>query len=174
MKQLHLLLILALLGPLLAACGGDHKDLTAYIAEVKARPPQPIEPIPAVEPAETFLYEAASLRDPFRFEETVEETLSTASAGPRPDPNRRKEYLESFPLDTLKMVGTLEQEKKEWALVQDLDGLVHRVAADNYLGQNHGRIVLIAPDHIEITELIPDGSGGWIQRDATISLTETG
>ncbi len=168
------LAIATVLGLLLAACGGNMNDLTAYIAEVKARPPQPIEPIPAVKPAETFLYEAAALRDPFRFEETVEETQTTASAGPRPDPNRRKEYLESFPLDTLKMVGTLEQDKKKWGLVQDLDGLVHRVAVDNYLGQNQGRIVMIAPDHIEIAELIPDGGGGWIQRDATISLTENG
>lgn len=157
----------------LVACAGGTADLQRYVNEVKARPPTPIEPIPPVKSAETFTYEAHALRDPFRFEETTaDEPTVTAGSGPRPDLNRRKEYLESFPLDTLKMVGTLSQGEVTWSLVQDLDGLVHRVTEGNYMGQNHGRVILVAADRVEMTELVPDGNGGWLQRDATISVTE--
>lgn len=158
---------------MLAACGGENSDLRQYVAQVKARPPEPIEPIPPVKAADTFTYEALGLRDPFRFEETTEEPTTTAGSGPRPDLNRRKEYLESFPLDTLSMVGTLSQGEVTWALIQDLDGLVHRVTEGNYMGQSHGRVVLVGADRVELSELVPDGNGGWLQRDATISVTES-
>ncbi|GAB4187097.1 MAG: pilus assembly protein PilP [Wenzhouxiangellaceae bacterium] len=165
-------LLLLLVPVLVAACSGSMSDLQQYVNQVKTRPPEAIEPIPPVKAADTFTYEAHSLRDPFRFEETSEEPTATTGSGPRPDANRRKEYLESFPLDTLQMVGTLSQGEMTWALVQDLDGLVHRVTEGNYLGQNHGRVSLVAADRVELTELVPDGNGGWLQRDATISVTE--
>lgn len=164
---------LALIMLTLAACGGDTSDLQQYVTQVRGRLPEPIEPIPPVKTADTFAYDALGLRDPFRFEETADEPVTATGSGPRPDPNRRKEYLEGFPLDTLKMVGTLSQGEVTWALIQDLDGLVHRVTEGNYMGQSHGRVVLVAADRVELSELVPDGNGGWLQRDATITVTES-
>ena len=57
-------------------------------------------------------------------------------------------------------------------LVKDPDGVIHRVHAGNYLGQNYGRITGISEDHIDVVELGPNGSGGWMERPATVALGE--
>ena len=68
------------------------------------------------------------------------------------------------------MVGTFEKESSEWALVQDPDGVVHRVSVGNYLGQNHGKVGSISNDEVYLSEFIADGVGGWLVREASISL----
>ncbi|RMD79293.1 MAG: pilus assembly protein PilP [Gammaproteobacteria bacterium] len=160
----------------LGGCGGDGMaDLKAYVQQVKARPGGRVEPIPEVRPFETFVYRAEGRRSPF--EPWRRATVSIAQlggggGGPRPDPNRRKEPLEAFPLDKLKMVGTLAQGRQRWALVRAPDGLVYRVGVGNHLGQHHGRITRVSEDRIELVELIPDGVGGWRQRKAQLELAE--
>ncbi|WP_457664869.1 pilus assembly protein PilP [Thiolapillus sp.] len=164
----------AVLVILLAGCANqDMGDLRKYVEEVKARPSTPIEPIPQIKQAETYLYVGGNRRNPFVPTEDGTEVMVNADAtGPRPDPNRRKEELESFPLDALKMVGTLDQNNAVWALVQSPDGTIHRVRSGNYLGQNDGRIVSIEEEKINVTELIPNGSGGYLERQASLALGE--
>ncbi|HHH13454.1 MAG TPA: pilus assembly protein PilP [Thiolapillus brandeum] len=159
---------------LLAGCV-DHgmQDLEEYVAEVKARPPTPIDPIPQITQAETFLYIGENRRDPFMPTEEISDVLSEQTEeGPRPDPNRRKEELEFFPLDSLRMVGTLDREGQMWGLVQTPDGTIHRVKAGNYLGQNDGRIISIEEERINIVELVPNGRGGYLERQASLALGE--
>ncbi len=159
---------------LLVGCAKqDMADLQAFIAEVKARPTTPIEPIPQIVQAETYLYVGENRRNPFvPTDEDTEVMVATDSAGPRPDPNRRKEELESFPLDALKMVGTLDQNNAVWALVQSPDGTIHRVKSGNYLGHNDGKIISIEEEKINVKELIPNGSGGYLERQASLALGE--
>jgi type IV pilus assembly protein PilP len=95
-----------------------------------------------------------------------------AASGTRPDPNRPTEFLESFPLDTLRMVGTLDINETAYGLVQTSDGLIHRVIPGNYLGQNDGRITEISESEILLVEIISDGIGGYIERDAAIGLSD--
>lgn len=156
---------------LLAGCANkDMADLHDYVAEVKGRPPSGIEPIPEVKQVIGFVYAAKNRRDPFTPQE--DETAATETIldnGIRPDPNRRKEELESFTLDSLRMVGTLEQEAETWALVKTTDGTVHRVARGNYLGHNDGRITRVSEDKIELIELVPTGSG-FLEREAAVAL----
>jgi type IV pilus assembly protein PilP len=157
---------------LLAGCSSSNDDMRSYIATVLSRPPGPIEPIPEIREAESFAYNPQGLRDPFaRQQQEVADTGSSGD-GPRPDPDRRKEFLERFPLDTLEMVGTLGQQNEVWGLVQDTDGVVHRVSEGNYLGQNHGRIAAVLPDRIILVELLPDGGGSWLEREATLQLSD--
>ncbi len=169
-------LLAATLTLLLAGCsGGGMEDLEAYVAEVKSRPGGRVEPIPEIRPFETFIYQAAGRRSPF--EPWRRATVSIAElagdeAGPRPDLSRRKEPLEAFPLEKLKMVGTLAQGGERWALVRAPDGLVYRVSVGNHLGQHHGRITHISEERIELVELVPDGVGGWRQRKAKLQLAE--
>ena len=173
MKRIAVAMGLGFLVLLTAGCGQrDMADLEAFVAEVRARPPTPIDPIPQITQAETFLYVAEDRRDPFEPTEEIEDVLAAKveEEGPRPDPNRRKEELEAFPLDTLKMVGTLDQKGERWALVRTPDGTVHRVRVGNYLGQNDGRIVAIEEEHISLVELIPNGRGGYIERQASLAL----
>ena len=153
----------------LAGCGGSNADLDAYLAEVKSRPPQPLDPLPVMQQFETFEYAAQDLRDPFS-NPTPDE--SAANNGLRPDPNRPKEPLETYPLDGLDMVGTLGEGGALIGLIMDPERVIHRVNVGNYMGQTDGRITSIAEDRIELIELAPDGNGGWIERRAEVALDD--
>ena len=164
-------LLVALSTLMLTACGGDMDDLDQYINEIKARPGGRIEPLPEITPYEVFTYvaDAQGMRSPF-----VPDTpqASGSAGGARPDLDRSREYLESFPLDSLGMVGTLYIGETMYGLVQTSDGLIHRVVPGNYLGQNDGRITGISESEIALVEIISDGIGGYIERDAAVGLTD--
>ena len=158
---------------LLGACGGQQDDLNRYIAEVKARPATPIPPIPAVRTYTPYKYEGLMGRDPFRqstSEGADQVAASNTGSGPRPDLQRPREFLEKFELDTLTMVGTFSNAASEWALIQDPDGVVHRVAVGNYMGKNHGKISQITNKEVQLSEFIADGVGGWLVREASMAL----
>lgn len=161
----------------LAGCTAGRRDLEDWVAAEKAKKGAPIDPLPVVKTFETFEYKSqdsagVELRDPFSpsLEERREEQLAEGGNGPRPDQNRTPELLEKYPLDGLSMVGTLGIGDAIEGLVKDPDGVVHRVHKDNYLGQNYGRITAIAEDRIELVELVPNGAGGWMERQASIAL----
>ena len=164
-------LLLALLALGASACDGGGDDLDKYINEVKARPGGRIEPLPEITPYEVFSYVAdvQGLRSPFR-PDTPQ--AGGKGGGPRPDVERSREYLESFPLDTLSMVGTLHIGETMYGLVQTSDGLIHRVTPGNYMGQNDGRITEISESEIGLVEIISDGIGGYIERDAAVGLSD--
>lgn len=157
----------------LAGCGSDMDDLDEYINAVKARPGGRIEPLPEIKPYETFTYVADrdAVRSPF-VPDLPQHAAGSPNSGTRPDPERSREYLEQFSLDTLRMVGTLTQGETAYGLVQTSDGLIHRVIAGNYMGQNDGRIVNITESEIEMVEIISDGIGGYIEREAAVALAD--
>jgi type IV pilus assembly protein PilP len=153
----------------LSGCADDTDELRAKIAEVKSRPGGRIEPLPEVKPYETFAYAAADQRSPF---EAGVPASSNAPNALRPDVNRPREFLEQFSLDTLRMVGTLRLGGRNYGLIQTRDGLVHRVLPGNHLGQSDGRITAIEEGKISLTEIVPDGMGGFIERPAALALSE--
>jgi type IV pilus assembly protein PilP len=156
----------------LSACGGANDDLRAYIDEVKARPGGRIDPLPPIEPAPTFVYEAGTRRSPFMPDEPQRRRTVGPDAVAGPDPNRVREPLEQFPLDTLKMVGTLADRRASFGLVQTTDGLIHRVTVGDHMGQNYGRVVAISDSEIQLMEIIADGLGGYLERPAKIGLSD--
>ena len=155
-----------------AGCSRDMSDLERYIADVNARPGGRIEPLPVIEPHESFAYEAYEERSPFVPERPTGDGPDASRSLLRPDSARPREYLEQFPLDTLSMVGTLVQDGVLFGLVQTTDTLVHRVRQGNYIGQNDGRIVSIDDSVVRVVEIVPDGIGGYMERPAAISLGE--
>jgi type IV pilus assembly protein PilP len=152
---------------LLAGCGRSTDDLAAWVAEVKARPAPPLEPLPPLRTFPAIEYTADGLRDPFSAPVGNRE-----SAGPRPDPNRRKEALEAFPLDALRMVGTIGTGPGTIALVLAPDKVTYRVRVNNYLGQSDGRVTSVGAERIELVELVSDGAGGWLERQASLALDD--
>lgn len=145
-------------------------DLRQWVAQEKAKKGAPLQPLPVIKTFETFTYDSQDRRNPFDL--SAEEQEQSAASGPQPDQNRTREPLEAFPLDSLKMSGTLGLAKSMEGLVRDPDGVVHRVRVGNYLGQNYGRIIAIGEEKIDLVELIPNGSGGWMERAATMALGE--
>ena len=157
-----------LAGAIAAGCSGGPTDLDKWIAETKAKPGGRIDPLPEVKPYETFAYNVGNLRSPFQ----PIGPNSIAGGGVRPSTRRNREFLEGFSLDTLRMVGTFKVASNFYGLVQSKDGLVHKVQPGNYLGQNDGKITDISASKISLVEIIPDGLGGYVERPASLALTD--
>lgn len=158
----------------IAGCQQEKDDLNAYVAKVKAQQKSDIPPIPVMKPYEHFEYAAADLRNPFIptvIDVPEPEPEPIAENGIRPDAVRRKEALEAFELAELQFVGTLEQEQI-WALVRAPDGVIHRVQNGNYIGRNHGKIISISDSELKLKEIVPNGRGGFIERDTSVSAVE--
>jgi type IV pilus assembly protein PilP len=169
------LLVIAVSANLLACSDDPTSDLASYVENVKNQQVSRIEPLPEFRPYESFTYAANDLRDPFTepsFSNQQAMTVQVSNNGVKPDFERPSEPLEEFPLDSLRMVGTLEQNEASWALINDTDGTIHRVQTGNYAGQNHGKITRVTEFEVELTEIVPDGIGGWMERQATIAISE--
>ncbi|WP_052106589.1 pilus assembly protein PilP [Novilysobacter defluvii] len=147
---------------------GDAPNLENWVAEVRAKPAPPLDPLPVMQQFETFEYAAQDLRDPFSNAFTDRDD----SNGPRPDSDRRKQTLEQFPLDSLDMVGTLGTGGSLAALVLAPDKVTYRVRPGDYMGQSDGRVTGVFEDRVELVELVPDGAGGWLERPASIALED--
>lgn len=158
----------------LAACSGEqHSDLRQFVKDSENLPRGRIPPLPEVKPYEAFTYNAFDLLDPFVPRKIEPPKGITVAGGVRPpDPNRRKEPLEAYPLENLRMVGTLEQKKQFHALVKTPDNNLFRVSSGNFMGQNFGRITDISESAIKLKELVQDSSGAWKEEERTMLLQD--
>lgn len=154
----------------LAGCGRGMDDLEQWVAEVKGRKSRQIEPIPQMKPYEAFTYSDRGRRDPFVAVQP--ERGPAVASGPRPDFNRNREPLEGYPLDALRMQGVIKTTRSIFALIKAPDGVIHRVSVGHHMGQNYGQIKAIDEAQVQLSELVPDGFGGWVQRPAVLALTE--
>jgi len=161
---------------LLAACGGDeHQDLKEELKVLTKDLRGRIDPLPVVKPYEPVPYSAYDKPDPFGAAKI--EAAIPKGPGPRPpggngpDTSRPKEPLEAYPLESLKMVGTLSQKGVTYALVRAETSL-YRVKAGNYLGQNFGKITEISDSQINLKEFVQDASGEWTERKSALQILE--
>lgn len=160
---------------LMAACSSDRvEDLRQYVAETKARPKAAIAPMPKIETLEPFVYKSEGRREPFSTQAVITPMVRNPNgADPSQlDTSRKKEPLEAFSLDTMKLSGMIERGGEVWAIIKAPDSIVYWVKRGNYLGQNYGKIIHITESKVDLTETIPDGSGGWQSRQASLVLAE--
>ena len=160
----------------------DKSDLENYVAEVLSRKGGQIDPLPPIKPYQRYLYQSAEkqLRDPFtpfmeqeaKQEQVAEPTDATQQAFSDEILAHNREELEGFELDSLRMVGTLQDDSELWGIVQDNAGTVHRVQVGNYLGRNFGKILNIQENKIELREIVKDADGRWEEREASLALLE--
>jgi len=169
MRTARPLLLLAC--ALLASCGGEkYSDLKDFVAKSDSIPHGRIAPLPDIKPYEPFTYNAYDLTDPFKPRKI--EPPKGAGGGIQPDLTRRKEPLESFPLENLQMVGTLEQGNVTYALIKTPDNNLFRVKPGNYMGQNFGLITGINESSMQLKEIVEDSAGDWAERTSTLNLIE--
>ncbi|MBP9945201.1 MAG: pilus assembly protein PilP [Vicinamibacteria bacterium] len=162
------LLILPAVAVLLASCSSEMDELRQFVKDSEKGLPRKIDPLPAVKPFEPFTYEGFDLADPFKPRKI---TSKEGAGGLAPDLNRRKEPLEAFPLEQLKMVGTLQQAKDMFAIVR-ADKTLYRVKKGNYMGQNFGLITDITDAEIKLKEIVQDSAGDWAERQSVLPLLE--
>lgn len=167
----------------LSGCGNkEMAELQKYTENTLAKPGRPVEPLPPIKPYVRHLYtaEKEGLRDPF------EPFFFGISGGESPESlkdngqdrytqeilTHNKEELEYFELDSLRMVGTLEESGKLWGIIRDQDGLIYKVSRGNYMGRNYGKIERISEGEISLREIIQSPGGKWAERTARLSLEE--
>jgi type IV pilus assembly protein PilP len=167
MKRLIVPIALAML----AGCSSEIDELKTFVRESEKGLPRRVEPLPAVKPFEPFTYEGFDLPDPFKPRKLTAPKEGGAGGGLAPDLNRRKEPLEAFPLEQLKMVGTLSQGKDTYALVR-ADKTLYRVKKGNYMGQNFGLITDVTEAEIKLKEIVQASAGDWAERQSVLPLLE--
>ena len=161
---------------LIAGCGDSGEDaLRQWMNETRSQArvsvPKLIEP----KKFTPFNYSQNDEIDPFnpvKLQVALARQQTTSSSKLRPDLNRRREALESYPLDGLKMVGTLQSKNTRYALIE-VDRIVYRVKVGNYMGQNFGMVTRIMDNEVEINEVVQDPGGEWVERKARLELQET-
>ena len=154
----------------LAGCGGEsHQDLRAWMAEQGKGTRGKLDPVPQIKPYEPFAYNAFDMPDPFK-----PRKIEPAKGGSKlaPDLARRREPLESFPLESLTMVGTLEKDRAVYALIRTPEKDVYQVRAGNHMGQDFGVITGITETEIKLRELVQDGAGDWTERTSSLQLQQ--
>jgi type IV pilus assembly protein PilP len=171
MRAIRKALFLVIPAAALYGCGEGFSDLRTFVKESDKSVTRKIDALPQVKPFAPFAYEGFDLPDPFKPRKLAIKQNEGASGGLVPDLNRRKEPLEAFPLEQLKMVGTLTQLGATYALVK-ADKTLYRVKKGNYLGQNFGLITDINDNEVKLKEIVQDTAGDWTERQSVLPLLE--
>ena len=154
----------------LASCSSEINELKTFVRDSEKGLPRRIDPLPPVKPFEPFTYEGFDLPDPFK-PRKLAPPKEGGGGGLAPDLNRRKEPFEAFPLEQLKMVGTISQGKDTYAIVR-ADKTLYRVKKGNYMGQNFGLITDVTESEIKLKEIVQDSAGDWAERQSILPLLE--
>ncbi len=158
---------------LATACQQAEKEnLAQFVENSNNMKAKEIEPLPNIKPVEPYAYSAQGFSDPFNVENLKPKRVVSARSDGGPDTNRRREPLENYPLDSLKMVGTLFRADEQRAIIQTPEGAVQTVVAGNYLGQNYGKIISIDENEIVVEEQVLNSAGTWVGRDASIKVDQ--
>lgn len=154
--------------------GNDYADLQEYMDKVKSEPTKKIEPIPIYPPYKSYTYSVLAQRSPFERPLAIKEIsrLVGPVSSVKPNDDRTREFLESFSVESLSLVGHIQKGGVMYALVNDGQGSVHPVTTGNYLGRNHGKIVGMSETEINLVEIVPNGADNWVERPRTIALQE--
>ncbi len=168
--------ILAVL--ILTGCSvGDMADLQLFVKTAHQDKKPEIEPLPEIPPFKAFEYSREEASDPFSALNIVSSGGDSRGVGlgKRPDSDRRKEPLEKYPLDALKMVGTITKEGVPHIVVKTNDGTAVLATLGSYMGQNDGKIKEIVPEEqrVVLVETVLDPAGRWVTRDVEITIDES-
>lgn len=168
-KRIFLLILFGALPVMLTACTrSDYSDLDTFIRESGEGLEGKVDALPKVKHHESFVYHAFDLSSPFAPRKNDE--VRNVPDGIQPDLTRRKEVLESYPLESLAMVGSLQQNDMIYALIKSPEGTLHRVKTGNYLGQNFGKISHISESEVKLQEIVQDGVNEWVERTSALML----
>lgn len=159
---------------LLTACDEQaNSALKQWIEQTRRDMKPQVQALPQAETFPSFQYRAADRADPFDTKKLAAGFGDgmLAGEGLQPDRQRSREPLENYPLESLKMVGSIRRSKQVMGLI-DVDKVIHQVRQGSHLGQNYGKVVAIEDEAILIDEMVQDANGSWLMRRAQIVLQE--
>jgi type IV pilus assembly protein PilP len=171
---LRKLAALALAAVMLAGCGANHEELQQWMDQQRREVKPSVKPLQPPKKFDPQPYASLQAVEPFSNQKL---TVAIKQESRQPNSllsgelNRRKEPLESYPLDGVRMVGSLDKAGRPYALLK-VDNLLYQVKVGDYLGQNYGRITKIAETEIALREIVQDAAGEWIERVSTLQLQE--
>ena len=169
---MRLFIVLAMTFPLFSCVDVNLDDLSRFVVETKAKIYPINDKVPTLKKINALTFTQESGRNPFTAPkaEVAAPVLNAPKSCPQPNLNRKKQALEMYSLDNLAMRGTLVVDQEIWALVQVTDGELYRVRPGYYLGLNHGKVLKITEDKIDLLELAADREGCWQERVTQITL----
>lgn len=171
-----LFLAFAATAMVLSGCGsGGLDDVKEWMKEIRGQTKVSVPKLSEPKKFTPFTYAVKDSPDPFnaiKLSTALAKARATSSVGAlKPDLERRREPLEYFPLDTVKMVGTLQKAGLSYALLQ-VDKTVYHAKVGSYVGQNFGMITAVTENSIDIKEIVQDAAGEWVERQAKLELQE--
>lgn len=162
----------------LGGCGPSGEEgIRQWMVDERNQTRPKVTPIPAPKQFKPEAYTNAGAVEPFSKEKLTQalkrDSAQVAANGAlvAPELARRKEPMESFPLDTMRLVGSILKEGQPVALVK-VDNLLYQVKLGSYLGQSFGRVMKISETEVTLREIVQDAVGEWIERVATLQLQE--
>lgn len=166
----------AMIAPLLlVACGSEeHTDIKQWMKEATKDVRGRVPPLPEIKPFPVVSYDAGDIIDPFRVAK-IEPEKKSGGGGIKPDLDRRKEELEKYPLESLKFVGLLRNQKMLYAVVM-ADTKIYRVKIGNYMGEDYGMIMDIQATpgldegKLILREQVQDPTGDWVERTSVLEM----
>ena len=175
-RPLSLPPVLVLSTLLVSGCGdSDVKEVNAWMDQVKQETKVHVAPISEPKTFIPFAYTAKDEVDPYNANKLLGELARAAEKADspfKPDAKRPKEFLESFPLDTMRMVGTMQKAGTSYGLLQ-IDRSMYQVKPGQRLGQNFGVVTAVTETTISIKETVQDAGGEWVQRTSLLELQES-
>ncbi|MDR2688553.1 MAG: pilus assembly protein PilP [Azoarcus sp.] len=155
---------------LMFGCASEQDDINGWMSEQAISMVGVVKPLPEIKSFSPVDFVAvADVADPFdpvRIE-------PAAKRGTRRDDEdmRRREPLEAYPLESLRMVGMLSRGRQVHALIQAGPSL-YQVGVGNYMGADFGKITAITESAVELQELVEDMNGDWTERTNSLQLQE--
>lgn len=161
----------------LAGCGwSSQTEIQQWMTETRATMKPNAQPVPEPKEFSPQAYDMRAQVDPFDSQKILmavaRQAQARASASAiKPDLDRRRETLEGFPLDQIRMVGMMRQTGTNVALVET-NGSTHMLRVGNYVGQNFGLVTRINETEVQLKEIVQDAAGEWVERPARLELQE--
>nr|WP_242478001.1 pilus assembly protein PilP [Rubrivivax gelatinosus] len=159
---------------MLAGCGAQNEELQAWMDQQRREVKPSVQPLQPPKRFDPEPYAQAQGVEPFSNQKL---TVALKQEARQPNSlmasemNRRREPLEAYPLDSMAMVGSVNRDGRQFALLR-VDNLLYQVKLGDYLGQNYGRVTRIAETEITLREVVQDAAGEWVERPAVLQLQE--
>ena len=155
---------------LLAACEAENQELQVWMEQQRREVRPQVQALAAPKKFDPVPYANAQQIDPFSTQKlsvAIKQETRQPNSMLAAELNRRKEPLESFPIDSMSMVGSVSKAGKPFALLK-VENLLYQVKLGDYLGQNYG----LTETEVALREIVQDAAGEWTERPVTLPLQE--